>query len=344
MSASPKKKFTTEECKVSIKSSFISHIKQTIDRKIAAGKCGTAKNYRCTLNSFLSFLSQTSAKRPGSIRFSDITPALIADYQTWLAAKGICLNSISFYMRNLRSLYNAAAEMYDMLLSNPFRKACTRIEKTAKRAVTSDDIRRIKYLDLHGNRNLERARDIFMFLFYCRGMSFIDAAFLNINNICCNEIRYRRHKTGQELRIGINSHINDILAKWSSEMTMRSDENAPSGCKTNGFIAPILGGIKDNAATAPHIHVETSRREYDTALRRTNRCLKQIAALAGIPVNLTTYVSRHSWASIAKSKGIPTSTISDAMGHNSERTTQIYLATISDDKINLANDTVLDGI
>lgn len=295
--------------------SFINIMRRSIALKLQSGKAGTAKNYRATLNSFISFLQHRDISSFSRLRISKITPALIADYQIWLYNRGICSNSISFYIRNLRSVYNAAAEVGAITRGNPFSRAYTRIEKTGKRAVGIDDIRRIKMLDLGRHPELDRARDIFMFLFYCRGMSFIDAAFLNAGNICGNEIRYRRHKTGQEIRIGLNSHITEILSKWGI-----------------GFIIPAVNAAADR------------RRVYESALRRTNRHLKQIAALAGLTAALTTYVSRHSWASIAKSKGIPTATISDALGHNSERTTQIYLATISDDIIDRANDTVLSGL
>lgn len=162
-----------------------------------------------------------------------------------------------------------------------------------------------------------------MFLFYCRGMSFIDAVYLSKANIIGNYLIYQRHKTGQELRIGLNPQINRLIGKWSSANT------------EDGYLLPVLGSIS-SAHSA-----RRSRTAYDTALRRTNRLLKLIASMADIPATLTTYVSRHSWASIAKSKGIPTATISDALGHDSELTTRIYLATLSTDIIDRANNIIL---
>ncbi|MDE6346182.1 MAG: site-specific integrase [Muribaculaceae bacterium] len=287
-----------------------------ISRKMQLGKAGTAHNYKSTLNSFLRFMSGNNVK------FSVLTPELIEEYEAWLIAANVKSNSISFYMRNLRAAYNHAVELGYTADRDPFRKAYTRIEKTTKRAVSLADIRRIKALDLSALPALELSRDIFMFLFYCRGMSFIDAAYLSDTNIIGNELIYRRHKTGQELRIGLNKYILQLLDKWQS------------GYCTGSYLLPILTGGHPAGS-------KFSRTEYESALRRTNKSLKHIARMANIRTSLTTYVSRHSWASIAKSKGIPTATISDALGHDSELTTQIYLTSLSTDTIDRANAIIL---
>lgn len=298
------------------RNSFSDFMLSSISRKKQLGKAGTARNYQSTLNSFHKFMSFKN------IRFNCLTPELLEEYEAWLAADNVKSNSISFYMRNLRAIYNHAVELGVTADRQPFRKSYTRIEKTAKRAIPLSDIRRIKLLDLSDSPGLELARDVFMFLFYCRGMSFIDAAYLTESDICGNEIVYRRHKTGQELRIGINSYIRDLLSKWRSR-------NPDSG-----YLLPIL--TAQAAGSSP-----TSRTQYETSLRRINKQLKLIASKAKITTTLTTYVSRHSWASIAKSKGIPTSTIADALGHDSELTTQIYLSSISSRAIDRANSLIL---
>lgn len=298
----------------SIRHSFSKFMQSVITRKLQLGKIGTAHNYRSTLNSFLRFTSLDN------IRFSLLTPDLIEEYEAWLIATRVKSNSISFYMRNLRAAYNHAVELGITTDRRPFRKAYTRIEKTAKRAISIAEIRRIKALDLAAMPALDLARDIFLFLFYCRGMSFIDAAYLTHSDIVGDEIVYCRHKTGQEIRIGLNPHIRRLLDKWHSRSASAH------------HLLPILSGHSDS---------NIARNEYETALRRTNKSLKQIASMARIRTPLTTYVSRHSWASIAKSKGIPTATISDALGHDSEMTTQIYLASLSTKAIDRANSLIL---
>lgn len=301
------------------RSSFSEFMQRVIARKTQLGKAGTAQNYRSTLNSFMRFVAC------GNVRFSGLTPSLIEEYEAWLMSSRVKTNSISFYMRNLRAAYNHAVELGLTVDRSPFKKAYTKIEKTAKRAITISDIRRIKNLDLGARPSLELARDIFMFLFYCRGMSFIDAAYLSTSDIVGNQLVYRRRKTGQELHIGLNSYIHRLLDKWKAEG------------QSDGFLLPILH-IPGSARDA------SLRTQYESALRRTNKALKLIARMAHIPGTLTTYVSRHFWASIAKTKGIPTSTISDALGHDSELTTQIYLATLSTDAIDRANNLILDEL
>lgn len=304
------------------RNSFIHFMQRVIERKIVLGKTGTARNYTATLNSFTKF-SEGRNLTP-----TNLTPRLIEEYEAWLTASRISSNSVSFYMRNMRAMYNLAVEEHLTVDRNPFKKAYTRIEKTSKRAITLADIKRIKDLDLSHSPRLELARDTFMFLFYCRGMSLIDAAYLTPEAISGTELHYRRHKTGQKIRIGLNGYIIRLLAKWGN----RFPENL--------YLMPIL----HSPYTTPAARIPSDRTLYESALRRTNKALKQIARMASIPTTLTTYVTRHSWASIAKSKGIPTATISDALGHDSELTTQIYLASLSSDAIDRANSIILDGL
>lgn len=297
-----------------------------IDRKTALGKPGIARNYKSTLRRLERFC------RCSDISFTMLTPAFIEEYETWLSQSGIRSNSVSFYLRNLRALYNVAVSRRLTRDRRPFKNRYTKFEKTAKRAISIADIRRIMLLDLSQDSNLDFARDLFMFSFYCRGMSFIDAAFLTTDNIKCSQIVYTRHKTGQELRIGLNRHIEGIIRKWS-------ENTASLPCPSAGqqFLLPILSYVNGRGKG-------NLRARYEAALRRTNKALKIIARKAGLNVNLTTYVSRHSWATIAKHQGIPTSVISDALGHDSELTTRIYLDSMTTDAIDHANATILRSL
>ncbi|MBD5247966.1 MAG: site-specific integrase [Barnesiella sp.] len=302
--------------------SFISFMQRAIERKTFLGKTGTARNYRATLRSFEKFSNGREVPLKG------ITQGVIEEYEAWLGRTTISSNSVSFYMRNMRAMYNRAVEARLTVDRAPFKKAYTRIEKTSKRAITLADIKRIKEVDLSAHPALDLARDTFMFLFYCRGMSFIDAAHLTRDHISGNELRYRRHKTGQQIRIGLNDYITGLIAKWHTLV--------PDNC----YLLPII----HFPYARDYNRCKPERTLYESALRRTNKALKKIARIAAIPTTLTTYVTRHSWASIAKSKGIPTATISDALGHDSELTTQIYLASLSSDAIDRANSFILSDL
>lgn len=244
---------------------------------------------------------------------------LMEDYQAYLASLGVVPNSISFYMRILRAVYNRAVEQELTEDRRPFRTVFTGVEKTRKRAISISDIKRIRDLDLSLKPNLEFARNLFLFLFLCRGMSFIDAAFLKKSDIQSGILTYRRHKTNQVLHIKIIKPIKELVDRYSSN-------DSP-------YLLPII--------TRPHCD---ERRQYETALRRVNKSLKTIAGMVKLPIPLTTYVSRHAWATIAKSKNIPVNVISDALGHDSIATTQIYLASIDTFTIDRANELIIKDL
>ncbi len=276
-------------------------------------RTSTANNYRATLNSFKRFLNGSD------IHIELINKNIIENYQAYLKSTEIAPNSISFYMRILRAVYNRAIEQGISQDKKPFRAVFTGMEKTLKRAISIHEIKRIKELNLSQKPKLEFARDIFLFLFFCRGMSFIDAVFLKKKDIKNNILTYRRHKTKQLMHIKIIDEITDIIDKYT---------------------------IADSAYLFPFIinYDIDYRKQYEAALRRTNNALKDIADIIKLPVPLTTYVARHSWATIAKSKNIPVNVISDALGHNSISTTQIYLASIDSATIDKANDLIVKSV
>ena len=271
---------------------------------------GTAKNYHAALGSFKRFRGDED------ITLEAIDQIMMEDYQEYLKSTGLSSNSISFYMRILRAVYNRAVEQELTKDCKPFRMVFTGTEKTLKRAIPINYIKRIKNLDLSLNPNIEFARDIFLFLFFCRGMSFIDAAFLRKTDVRNGVLTYRRHKTNQVLRIKIINPIKELIDRYS-------DKSSP-------FLLPII----DCSAA-------DERKQYETALRRINNTLKIIADMVKLPVSLTTYVSRHSWATIAKSKNVPVNVISDALGHESIATTQIYLASIDASVIDRVNELII---
>lgn len=286
-------------------------MQKIIQQMQANNQIGTARNYQSAMRRFSSFIGKSD------ISFKQITPELISRYQTHLQTNGIVPNTISFYLRILRATYNRAIDEYNLSDGHPFRHAFTGNERTVKRAISLTEIKRIRELNLQHN-DLQWARDFFMFLFYCRGMSPIDAAFLKKSNVKNNIISYRRHKTLQQLHINIEPPIKEIIDRYSKY--------------SSPYLLPI---IKSPVNT---------RKQYDSALRNINKQLKIIGKLANLAKPLTTYVSRHSWATLAKNKNIPINVISDALGHNSILTTQIYLDTIDNTVIDEANRLIINEL
>lgn len=299
--------------RASKENTFFIFMENVIVRLKQLGHTGTANNYRAALGSFKRFRAHED------IPIGAIDHLIMEDYQAYLNAAGLAPNSISFYMRILRAVYNRAVEQELANDRKPFRTVFTGTEKTRKRAISIGDIKRIKDLDLSHRPNLEFARDVFLFLFLCRGMSFIDAAFLRKSDIQNGVLTYRRHKTGQRLQVKIIKQIEELTGRYATD-------GLP-------YLLPII--------TVPG---KDERKQYESALRRVNKSLKTIAEMAELPVTLTTYVTRHTWATIAKSKNIPVNVISDALGHDSVTTTQIYLASIDSSIIDNANEVVVGGL
>ena len=290
--------------------SLFNFMQDVIARLKQMGKIRTAENYSCTLKSFMQFRGDRD------ILLSEIDSDLMQLYEAYLHGKGAVRNTSSFYMRILRAVYNRALEKELMEQRNPFRHVYTGVDKTVKRAVPLSAIKRMKNLDLSLQPNLEFARDMFLFSFYTRGMSFIDMAHLKKKDLQNGFLSYRRRKTGQQLVI-----------KW--EKCMQEIVNKCHTWDRNPYLLPILNFPNE------------SRKQYKYAQSRINVHLKEIANMIGVSIPLSMYVARHSWASIAKSKNIPISVISEGMGHDSELTTQIYLASLDNTIVDNANAQIL---
>lgn len=270
-----------------------------------AGKFRTAEIYLATLRSFKLFNNNRD------ILLKDLNSEKLILYESFLLQRGVVKNTSSFYMRVLRAVYNKAVENCLIKQNYPFKCVYTGIDKTIKRAISIDVIRKIKELDLSDNYSLSFARDMFLFSFYTRGMSFVDMAYLKKKNLKSLLLTYRRKKTGQVLAIRWEKCMQDIVDKYESE-------DSP-------FLLPII------------INEDRALENYRSALHLVNHKLKIISYLVASPYPLSMYVARHSWASIAKDINIPIAIISEGMGHNSERTTQIYLNSLNASVVDNAN-------
>lgn len=283
----------------------------------------TSEAYTSALRSFKKFLtshaSMDGCRKDGDIMLDCLTSKTMEAYEGWLRQRGVVQNTISFYTRILRAVYNRAVE--DGIIDNryPFRKVYTGVDKTVKRALPLGIIRKIKAMDLSLTPKLDYARDMFMLSFMLRGMSFIDMAFLKKTDLCDGHITYRRRKTGQRLIIQWTKEMQHILDKYPANET--------------AYLLPILRTPGSD-----------ERSTYRNAAYNINHSLKKIAGMAGISVPLTLYVARHSWASAAKAKGIPLGVISEGMGHDSEATTRIYLASLDTSVVDRANSLILSSL
>ncbi len=292
---------------------LFNYAEEIIDKLRRNGKTRTSETYRATLNSFRKF------RKDEDIMLDNINGDIMEAYEARLRDRGLTQNSISFYTRILRAVYNRAVENDIIEDRNPFRHVYTGVDKTVRRALPLATIRKIKMIDLSRFPALDFSRDMFMMSFYLRGMSFIDMAFLRKSDLCNGHVIYRRRKTGQLLSV-----------KWTRDMQYIIDKYPG---RTTQYLLPIIRSGCTNERCA-----------YRNAGYNINHCLKKIAPMVGVTIPLTLYVARHSWASAARTKGIPVSVISEGMGHDSETTTRIYLASLDTSVVDRANALILKSL
>lgn len=271
----------------------------------------TVDNYRTALRSFCHFAGT-------GVLIEQIDVPLMEHYQQWLHEQHVTPNTISCYMRSLRSLlYRLKPSLKQQSL---FDTIYTGKAHTDKRSIPFADIVRIRGLSLSPASPLAFSRDLFLFSFYALGMPFVDIAFLLKSQIHNDHIIYYRHKTGQRICIKLESPIEQIIHRY-----IRKD---------SPYVFPIL-----SAGT----HADVFR-DYENARSRYNRHLRKIGEMAGLAQRLTSYVARHSWASMAYHANIDLSVISKALGHTSPNTTLTYIREIDDQRIDQANHLLLNQI
>lgn len=279
------------------------------------GKHRLSETYTSAVNSLLRFRGEA-----GDIRLDEIDEALIKEYEHYLLDNcGLCRNTTSFYNRNLRAIYNRAVKQGLTTDRSPFAKVYTGVDKTSKRAVSIHTIKGIKDLDLSQDANMAFARDLYMMSFNLRGISFVDMAMLETRQLKNGYLTYFRQKTRQKLEI-----------KWEKQMQEIIDRHHVRGSR---YLLPILSETGNDP-----------RQQYLRALHRVNVQLKKIGKMIGCPIPLTTYTARHGWASVAHGLNIATPSISQALGHNSEKVTRIYLDALDNKVIDDANRRVIRTI
>ena len=275
---------------------------------------GTAHNYSKTLKSLKAFMKNTDST------FNIVTEQFVESYNTFLIQRGVVRNTISFYMRIFRSVYNKAVTQKIIEQTFPFKNVYTGVDRTRKRAVTETVISQLLSIDLKKSKALQFARDLFIFSFYARGMAFVDIVYLKKSNIQNGYITYVRHKTGQELTIRIETRLQNIINQYEK--------------KDSPYLFPILNTEDENKAYS----------QYEIALNYYNRQLKRLSKLLEPNINLSSYTPRHTWATTARNKNVPLSIISAGMGHSSEKTTLIYLQKIDNSIIDEVNKAIIDSI
>lgn len=312
--------YTVEElcqafCKEQTYKTVFVFLHEQATKKEQMKRLGTARTYGNAYRRFKAFREDVD------LTFDELTPDMIASYEAWLIDRRLKQNSIRCYLRTLNTLLCKAVA--EGLLSNRNLFSHVRLSyvKTTKRAISEKELKVIANLELPEHSTMALARDIFMFSFYMRVMPFVDIAYLRKTDLKNGMWTYCRRKTNQCLMVEWEKAQQKILDRYAHQT-----ENGP-------YLFPIIN--KEDG---------TEYLQYQRMQTNINRALKKIGEMAELKMPLTTYVARHTWASVARDMNIPISIISEGMGHNSIKTTQVYLNSIDISRINEANKRIIKRI
>jgi integrase len=285
-------------------------------------RLGTAEVFHSTKNNLSKF------RKGKDFAFTEITPAFLGKYEEFCIGRGNALTTRSVYMRTFQRLVNLAkTERFVKKDFDPFNEygfAKFRKPKTRKRAIPKDDIMLIKGYEAEVHSARFHAKNYFLFSYYTRGTNFTDIAKLKWSDISYNRVNYTRTKSKKPFSIGLLEPANEILAFYKEHYDSGPDD----------FVFPILN--------PKFLSPVSIKNRIKKVLAEVNRNLKEISQAVGIEEKkLTTYVARHTYATVMKKSGHSISVISEALGHDSEHTTQIYLNSFENDVLDEASKAIL---
>ena len=289
----------------------------TITRLESLGKYASASKHR-------SLRSRLSQYRSLNIRMNEIDLTFLRDFELFLRKIGNTNNSIATKFAIFKAAYNKAlSEGLFIHKSNPFSKykVGSLWTKTRKRAITKEDVQRLAELEIESENRFsyrDFARDIFLFSYYAAGINFTDIASLRYCDIINGRISYSRNKTQKLLSFRLIPNAMAIIEKYSRKKHTADD-----------YIFPILD--RRVHTTPQQIFNRTHK-----VLRKVNRELKVLGEMIGLQIPLTTYVARHTYATVLKRSGVNIAIISESLGHSDLSTTQIYLDSFENSQIDEA--------
>lgn len=283
---------------------------------MSVNQTGNAIVYQTAINRVMTYTSNTKLK------FTDIDYKFLEAFKRQLIKDGMKQNTVSNYFRTIRAIYNKAIK--EKLVDRsvyPFLDISIKTERTAKRAITIDDLKAIAKLDLKPKSRYWHARNYFLLSFALRGASFTDLAYLTSTNIHKGRIIYKRRKTSKELNIKLCPFIESLISHYS-------------GSNVKYLLPVVVGNTDEDSLRAKRLIAQW--------IKTTNKWLRKLTETNKLDCDITTYVARHTWATAAKRLGYSIEVIAEAMGHeHGNRITNIYLDTFDQSLIDEVNEKVI---
>ena len=251
------------------------------------------------------------------VTFKELTAGFFLGFEHYLWASGCSRNTSACYFRALRAICREAEKEKELKdAKRLFCEVFMGYEETRKRALSIEQLRMVADADLEDTPSLGVARDLFILSYYLRGIPFIDLAYLRKTDIQDNVLCYRRSKTGRMLTITLEPWMQEIIERY-----LYDDSGSPY----------LLRIIRQPGS------IPEERKQYESALRLYNKHLYRLSERLGLGVRLTSYVARHTWATLAYNEDIPVSKISAGLSHASEEITHTYLRSFSDEQLAVVN-------
>lgn len=291
---------------------FLEFMEEEVDGLVAKERKRTSENYRAAMYRLREALGGKDCY------IKDFDKSTAEKFREYLTLRNISVNTISFYIRIARAVYNKAVSKGLTADNMPFKNLHIHETKTNKRALPPEELKQLKAYQPTTEKELF-AKDMFFFSFYAQGMSMIDMAQLDKTIRDAQVINYTRRKTGHQIIVYKNRQMDEIIDRYQS--------------KTKKYLLPLNEGS-----------MGTRRNTFRYNQQEVNKELKNIGKRLELSVSLTMYVARHSWASMARHLNVPLTIISKAMGHESEKTTQIYLKNFESDAVMRASQRIIREI
>lgn len=319
-----------------------SYMQTVIEQLEADKKRSAAHTYTYALKSIAEFYGGAGMPMPVDEVF---TPGRLKEYEEWMRRegmrkrkrepKGLSLNTISTYMRNLKAVYHRMVGE-KVLPYNPklFDDVYTKVESQTKRALELEQMNTLLCTDLRKlPSDLRCVLAYFLLMFLFRGMPFIDLAYLRKQDVKGNRIVYSRHKTGRQMTVRIPKEAMELMKEFKN----RNPDSI--------YLFPILHKQESKKKRAGKVKRDKELyMDYLRALRGFNLKLEKIASLLLPGVKLSSYVARHTWATLAFHAGMSIGIISKALGHFSIKVTETYLKPFENEKVDAANEELIISV
>ena len=289
---------------------FTEYTLECIDRLKKEGRYSTAHLYDNALRSYTEYLNKPT------VQFRDFSREKLRLYERWLIVKNKLSNTISTYMRMLRSIYNKGVDAgHAVYVLRLFHDVYTGVDTTHKKSLPRKELHTLLYKD-PGTDLLRRTQCTARLLYQLCGMPFVDFVHTRNSDVTDGVLEYHRIKTGTKVCVKILQPVIDTMHHfYRISCDLRN--------KQNNRHAVVVNRDKEQIKTYSGYF------NYQSLLRAFNYRLKVLADTLGVHSHVSSYTLRHSWATTAKKIGASIEKISESLGHKSIRTTQIYLSSFS---------------